>query len=83
LAIAVVSGLVFAAPFTLIVTPCLLALGVQVSNLRMFGGKGKRAKVDPDPVPSGVLSAAGVGDLTTPSGPAGDIAPAGDAAPAE
>jgi len=83
LAIAVVSGLVFAAPFTLIVTPCLLALGVQVSNLRMFGGKGKRAKVDPDPVPSGVLAAAGVGDLTTPSGPAGDIAPAGDAAPAE
>ena len=37
LAIAVVSGLVLAAPFTLIVTPCLLAIGVKVSNLRRTG----------------------------------------------
>ncbi len=44
LAIAVVSGLVLAAPFTLIVTPCLLAIGVKVSNLRFMGGRGDSAR---------------------------------------
>ena len=77
LAIAVVSGLIVAAPLTLIVTPCLLALGVQVSNLRMPGRKRKRTEPDADLVTGGGLVAASVGAA------AGDGAPAGEAAPAE
>jgi multidrug efflux pump len=68
LAIAVVSGLLFAAPFTLIVTPCLLAIGIKVSNIRVFGGQGNGATVAHNPAPSGA---------------AGSIASARNVAPAE
>ena len=77
LAIAVVSGLIVAAPFTLIVTPCLLAIGVKVSNLRMPGRKRKPIEPDADLVTGGGFVAARVGAA------AGDGAPAGEAAPAE